>query len=65
MSKNPDADKLPKDEPLYRYDGGDSNLALRRTLQYLLNPFARNDYYYQIEIPSREFMDYAAKTANP
>lgn len=57
----PDVDSLPKDEPLYRYDGGDSNLALWRTLQYLLNPFARNDYYYQIEIPSREFMDYAAK----
>ena len=37
----PDADALPKDEPLYRYDGGDSNLALPRTLKYLLNPFVK------------------------
>lgn len=57
----PDADALPKDEPLYRYDGGDSNLALTRTLKYLLNPFVKDCYYYQIEIPSKEFMDYAAK----
>lgn len=57
----PDTDALPKDEPLYRYDGGDSNLALLRTLKYLLNPFVKDCYYYQIEIPSKEFMDYAAK----
>lgn len=57
----PDADALPKNEPLYRYDGGDSNLALPRTLKYLLNPFVKDCYYYQIEIPSKEFMDYAAK----
>ncbi len=57
----PDADSLPKDEPLYRYDGGDSNLALPRTLKYLLNPFVKDCYYYQIEIPSKEFMVYAAK----
>lgn len=57
----PDADALPKDEPIYRYDGGDSNLAIMRTLKYLLNPFAKDCYYYQIEIPTKDFMDYAAK----
>lgn len=57
----PDVASLPKDEPFYRYDGGDSNLAIWRTLKYLLNPFARNDYYYQIEIPTKELMDYATK----
>ena len=57
----PDVDSLPKDEPIYRYDGGDSNLAIWRTLKYLLNPFVQNNYYYQIEIPTKDLMDYAAK----
>ena len=57
----PDADKLPDDEPVYRYDGGDSNLALGRMLKYLLNPFAKDTYYYQIEIPEKDFMAYAAR----
>ncbi len=57
----PDVSSLPKDEPIYRYDGGDSNLALWRTLKYLINPFVSNSYYYQIEIPTKEFMEYAAK----
>ena len=57
----PDAASLPDDEPIYRYDGGDSNLALLRTLKYLFNPFAKDCYYYQIEIPSKEFMNYAAR----
>ena len=57
----PDADALPDDEPLYRYDGGDSNLALGRFLKYLLNPFARETYFYQIDIPVRDFMEYAAR----
>lgn len=57
----PDADSLPKDEPIYRYDGGDSNLAIMRTLKYLLNPFAKDCYYYEIEIPTKDFMAYAAK----
>lgn len=56
----PDADKLPKDEPFSRYDGGDSNLTLVRFLKYLFNPFAKNNYYYQIEIPTKDFMEYAA-----
>lgn len=57
----PDVSSLPKDEPIYRYDGGDSNLALWRTLKYLINPFVSDCYYYQIEIPTKEFMEYAAK----
>ena len=57
----PDADKLPADEPLIRYTGGDSNLVLGRFLKYLLNPFAKDNYYYQIEIPTKDFMDYAVR----
>ncbi len=57
----PDADKLPDDEPISRYDGGDTNLALGRMLRYLLNPFVKDNYYYQFEIPVREFMEYAAR----
>ncbi len=57
----PDVNTLPDDEPLYRYDGGDTNLHLGRTLKYLLSPFARESYYYQVEIPTKDFMDYAAK----
>ncbi len=57
----PDADSLPKDEPISRYDGGDSNLALGRMLKFLLNPFAKENYYYQIDIPAKDFMEYAAR----
>ena len=57
----PDADKLPDDEPITRYTGGDTNLHLGRFLMYLFNPFAKDCYYYQVEIPVKDFMDYAAK----
>lgn len=57
----PDADKLPKDEPIMRYNGGDSNFALGRMLKFLFNPFVKRNYYYQIEIPSKDFMHYAAQ----
>ncbi len=57
----PDVNTLPKDEPIYHYDGGDSNLAVLRTLKYLFNPFVKDCYYYQIEIPTKEFMAYAAR----
>ena len=57
----PDADKLPKDEPISRYTGGDTNIAIGRMLKFLLNPFARDNYYYQVDIPAKEFMDYAAR----
>jgi hypothetical protein len=57
----PDADKLPADEPISRYEGGDCNLQLPRFLKYMFNPFARDCYYYQIDIPVRDFMEYAAR----
>ena len=57
----PDAASLPDDEPLSRYDGGDTNLHLGRMLKYLFNPFAKNNYYYEIEIPSKEFIAYSKK----
>lgn len=57
----PDADKLPDDEPISRYTGGDTNLELGRFLMYLFNPFIKNNYYYQLEIPAKAFMEYAAK----
>ncbi len=55
----PDPNSLPKDEPISRYNGGDSNLAIGRFLKYLLNPFAKENYYYEIEIPADKFMEYA------
>ena len=57
----PDADKLPDDEPISRYTGGDTNLHLGRFLKYLFNPFAKDCYYFQIEIPVKDFMKYAAQ----
>ena len=57
----PDAGQIPDDEPISRYPGGDTNLHLSRTLKYLFNPFAKDTYYYQIEIPVKDFMQYAAK----
>jgi hypothetical protein len=57
----PDASSLPKDEPLVRYEGGDSNLAILRIIKFLLNPFAKDNYYGEIDIPSKAFMDYAAR----
>ena len=57
----PDADKLPDDEPLSRYTSGDTNLHLGRFLKYMFNPFAKDCYYYQIEIPAKDFMEYAAR----
>lgn len=57
----PDVNALPDDEPIYRYDGGDSNLSVLRIIKYLINPFAKDSYYYELEIPSKDFMDYAAR----
>lgn len=54
----PSADSLPTDEPIVRYEGGDCNLTIGRTLKYILNPFAKNNYYYEIEIPTKSFIDY-------
>lgn len=55
----PDVDTLPTDEPMVRYEGGDCNLALMRTLKHYLNPFSTKTYYYEIEIPAASFVKYA------
>ncbi len=55
----PDVSKLPDDEPLKRYDGKSSKIGLDRFLKYLLNPFAKDTYYYEIIIPSDKFVEYA------
>ena len=57
----PDADSLPDDKPVTRYNGGNSNIGLMRFIKYLINPFAKANYYYQIIIPANEFMEYARK----
>ncbi|MBR3312915.1 MAG: hypothetical protein IKG18_02115 [Atopobiaceae bacterium] len=56
----PDADKLPRIEPTSRHEGGDSSVQMGRILKYMLNPFAKDCYYYETQIPVREFMEYAA-----
>lgn len=57
----PDESALPHDEPSSHYEG-DSNVAIVRSLKYLFNPFAKDDnYYYQLEIPTAEFMGYVTK----
>ena len=57
----PDADQLPSDEPLKRYEEGDSMVGINQDYQYFLNPFANDIYYYQIELESRPFMEYAKR----
>ncbi len=55
----PDASKLPDDEPLKRYEGKSSKVGLGRFLKFLLNPFVKNNYYYEIIIPTYKFLEYA------
>ena len=55
----PDASKLPDDEPIKRYDGKSSKVGLDRFIKFLLNPFAKDNYYYEIIIPKDKFMEYA------
>ena len=57
----PDANDLPKDEPVSRYTGGNNNAGMDAYLKYILNPFHKDIYYYQIEIPAKDFMAYAKK----
>ena len=58
----PKAEDLPKDEPIVRYNGGDTNLAIGRMLKFLLNPFVKDNYYYEIEIPTDTFIQYCTST---
>ena len=55
----PDASELPDDEPIKRYDGKSSKVGLNRFLKFLFNPFAKDNYYYEIIIPTDKFMEYA------
>ena len=55
----PDVQTLPMNEPMTRYTGGGSRLSLMPFIKYIFNPFASKTYYYQLEIPAREFMEYA------
>ena len=56
-----DPDTLPTDAPLKRYEEGDSNVGIEQDYLYFLNPFAKDVYYYQIELDSKPFMDYAKR----
>lgn len=55
----PDVEALPADEPAERYTGGSTLVGISRMIKYLANPFARDSYYYELEIPASDFMDYA------
>ena len=56
-----DPDSLPTADPLKRYEEGDSKIGLEQDYLYFLNPFAKNIYYYQVELDSKAFMDYAKR----
>ena len=58
---NPDADKFPPDDPLKRYEEGNSWVGVDQDVLYFLNPFASEVYYYQLELESRPFMEYAKR----
>ena len=55
----PDPDKLPLDAPLKRYEEGDSNVGLATDLVYFINPLSDKVYYYEVELESKTFMEYA------
>ncbi len=57
----PDVSQLPTDDPLKRYEEGDSKVGMEQDYLYFLNPFANDVYYYQLELESRPFMEYAKK----
>ncbi len=54
----PDADLLPLDAPMKRYEEGDSKVGQRAEYNYFLNPFARETYYYEVDLDSKAFMKY-------
>ena len=55
----PDVSTIPTDEPIKRYAGDSTKVGIGRFLKYLLNPFVKNMYYYEITIPANRFMEYA------
>ena len=56
-----DPDSLPMDDPLKRYEEKDSLVGMGQDYLYFLNPFADDVYYYQVELESEPFMDYARR----
>ena len=56
-----DPDSLPADDPLKRYEDKDSLVGIEQDYRYFLNPFANDVYYYQVELDSKAFMDYAKR----
>ena len=62
VASDPEADKLPLDDPLKRYEEGDSYVGMEKDLIYFINPFADDVYYYQVEFDSKGFMEYAKQT---
>ena len=57
----PDPDHLSKGDPIKRYEEGDSNVGVEQDYLYFLNPFANEVYYYQVELDSKAFMEYAKR----
>lgn len=55
----PDVETLPEDKPTVSNAVEDCMVGFDAYLKYFLNPFARRNYYYQIEIPSGAFMSCA------
>ena len=47
-----DPESLPKTDPLKRYEEGNSRIGMEQDYLYFLNPFAKNVYYYQVELES-------------
>ena len=55
----PDEENLPTDDPLKRYEEGDSKVGMEQEYMYYLNPFANEVYYYQVDLNSKVLMNYA------
>ena len=55
----PVAWELPRDASSARYEGGDSNVGLDAFIKYVFNPLVRDNYYYQVEVPSDALMGVA------
>ena len=57
----PDPGQFSKEAPLKRYEEGDSMIGVEQDYLYFLNPFANEVYYYQVELDSKAFMEYAKR----
>ena len=57
----PDVDALPMNDPLKRYEEKSSKVGMQQDVNYFINPFVNEIYYYELELDSKPFMDYAKK----